>query len=408
MKRARRGTTDHAAGPAGRRRKVGRPKGKRRVSDSIDLRDKDLAPRRKVQSRYRDLIINLQLPHLREVSPDAQLLLMATNLGKEKATQMSAVCTAFDPIAMAKHLLSFMDLNRLEDEQNWGTARCYLNLDAWHTLARRAECCFKTAPTFHYMRGLFHAELPPPKQRRLWQTKASTKDAKKIMPTQLVKIKESNQETTEAEVERIWGYLKSYYQDGPKSPLSYYEFVTDPNSFSQTIETTFNTSFLIRDGFARIYLDDEMPCIAPVEEGEEKAEAGGSNSCNQCIITMSPKMWREIIHVLDIKDAMIKPPNTQSADGVLYRSSVASLPVALSRESVWEQSEEITEASSLKERQGETDGFSGGEGQSQLGKEAVESREQGLRKGGAVEKGGRQVDTSLSVLDSFGQKPLAV
>ncbi|XP_034449148.1 non-structural maintenance of chromosomes element 4 homolog A-like [Hippoglossus hippoglossus] len=340
MRRARGGTKDDAAGSAGCRRKVGRPKSNRGVSDSIDLRDNDLALRSKVQSRHRGLINNLQqnredllipsndkltetleqadklfegVPHLREVSLNAQLVLTATDLGKEKASQVSAVCTAFDPIAMAEHLLSFMDLNRLEDEQNWGTAQCYLTPEAWHTLGGRAECCFKTAPTFHYMRGSFHAKLPPPQQRRLWQTKASTKDAKKIMPTQLVKIKESNQETTETEVKRIWGYLKSYYRDNPKSPISYYEFVTDPNSFSQTIETTFYTSFLIRDGFARIYLDDEMPCIAPVEEGEGKAEAAGSSSCNQCIITMSPKMWRELIDVLDIKDAMIQPPNTQNA-----------------------------------------------------------------------------------------------
>ncbi|XP_062264137.1 EP300-interacting inhibitor of differentiation 3-like [Platichthys flesus] len=152
MKRARGGVMDHAASPAGCRRKVGRPKCKRGVSVSIDLQDKDLAPRIKVQSRFRDLINNLQpVPHLREVAPNAQLPLVATDLGKEKASQMSAGCTAFDPIAMAMHLFSFMDLHQLEDEENWGTAQCQLKPDAWHTLARRAECCFKTAPTFHYM-----------------------------------------------------------------------------------------------------------------------------------------------------------------------------------------------------------------------------------------------------------------
>lgn len=51
--------------------------------------------------------------------------------------------------------LSFMGLNRLEDgeeeEQNGVAADGYLPQDAWHGLARRAECCFRTAPTFHYM-----------------------------------------------------------------------------------------------------------------------------------------------------------------------------------------------------------------------------------------------------------------
>ncbi|XP_059215473.1 non-structural maintenance of chromosomes element 4 homolog A [Centropristis striata] len=307
-----------------------------------DLHDEDNDPglRREIRSKYRDLINSVQqnredmlspsnnrltevleeanklfkdVRQAREAALDAQLLVVATDLGKEKASQLFAEGTAFDPSAFAEHLLSFMGLNRLEDgeDEQQNGADGYLPQDAWHRVARRAECCFRTAPSFHYMMGSFHAEPPPPKQRIERQRKAPGKEAKRIMPTQLKKMEGSHQEATEKEVERILGYLKSYYQDDPTSPISYYEFVINPDSFSRTVENIFHTSFLVRDGLARMYLDDDkLPCIAPVEEGE--VEAGGTQSRKQCIVSISPKTWKELIDAFDIRDTMIHPPSTQN------------------------------------------------------------------------------------------------
>lgn len=300
--------------------------------------------RRELRSKYRDLINSVQqnredmlcpsnnkltevleeanklfkdVTQTREAALDAQLLVVATDLGKEKASQLFSEGNSFDPSVFAEHLLSFMGLNRLEDgeeeEQNGVAADGYLPQDAWHGLARRAECCFRTAPTFHYMMGSFYAEPPPPKQRVERQRKAPSKEAKRIMPTQLKKMDDSHQEATEREVERILGYLKSYYQDDPNSPISYFEFVIDPKSFSRTVENIFHMSFLIRDGFARMYLDsDKLPCIEPVEEGD--AENGETTARKQCIVSLSPKTWKELIEAYDITDTMIQPLNNSQAE----------------------------------------------------------------------------------------------
>ncbi|KAF6723732.1 Non-structural maintenance of chromosomes element 4-like protein A [Oryzias melastigma] len=304
--------------------------------------DNDLGRRREIRSKYRDLINTVQqnredmlspatdkltevleeanklfkdVRRAREAALDAQLLVVATDLGKEKASQLFSEGSAFDPTAFAEHLLSFMGLNRLEDgdddPQNGGGADGYLPRDAWHRLSRRAECCFRTAPSFHYMMGSFHAEPPAPKQKTERQRKAPSKEAKRIMPTQLKKMEESHQEATEKEVERILGYLKMYFEEDPTSPISYYEFVIDPNSFSRTVENIFHTSFLIRDGLARMYLDgDKLPCIAPVEEGD--IEAASSSSRKQCIISISLKTWKELIDTFEIKDSIIQPPESQN------------------------------------------------------------------------------------------------
>ncbi|KAK7901419.1 hypothetical protein WMY93_018188 [Mugilogobius chulae] len=284
--------------------------------------DNDPVNRREIRSKYRDLINSVQqnredmlspsnnmltevleeanklfkdVRQAREAALDAQLLVVATDLGKEKATQLFSEGASFDPTAFAEHLLSFMGLNRLENGEH----------------EEQNGVLLQDSPTFHYMMGSFHAEPPPPKQRIERQMRAQNKEAKRIMPTQLKRMEESQQEATEKEVERILGYLKSYHQDDPTIPISYYEFVIDPNSFSRTVENMFHTSFLIRDGLARMYLDDDkLPCIAPA--GEEGMEDGASTSRKQCVISISLKTWKELIEAFDIRDTMIQPLNSQT------------------------------------------------------------------------------------------------
>ncbi|KAM3860929.1 non-structural maintenance of chromosomes element 4 homolog A-like [Diretmus argenteus] len=274
--------------------------------------------------------------HTSEAVLDSQLVRSAADVILEKANKLCSEGSDFDTSVVIEHLLTAMGATRLEDGED-ETARV-LPPGARGRMAERVQGCFKTAPTFHYMLGSFHAEPPAPKtpvERK--EKKAPGKESERVMPTQVKKMEATHEEATEKEVERILGYLKAYSKDDP-TPISYYEFVIDPNSFSRTVENIFHTSFLIRDGVARMYLDDdELPCIAPVEEGAaggapveegaaggapveegaaggapvEEGAAGGSSSPKQAIVNMSIKMWKEFIDAYDIKEPMIAPANPE-------------------------------------------------------------------------------------------------
>jgi len=55
-----------------------------------------------------------------------------------------------------------------------------------------------------------------------------------------------SEEVTTREVENVLLILKKTSEDHGHCPICYFEFVTNPMSFAQTIENVFYTSFLIR------------------------------------------------------------------------------------------------------------------------------------------------------------------
>ncbi|XP_006025197.3 non-structural maintenance of chromosomes element 4 homolog A [Alligator sinensis] len=304
-----------------------------RVEDS----DGDDRKRRLIRHQYRELINTVQQNHedmlnsksnkltealeeanilfsgvsrAREAALDAQFLVLASNLGKEKANELHSDMTAFDSPAFAEDLLTFMGLNRIEDNDSddEGSAGGYLPNDAWHKLGAEAETYFRRAPSFHFMLGSFSADPPVPRQRIERQKRKPGIEERRAMPAQLKRMEESHQEATEKEVERILGLLQTHFNNDPEIPISFFDFVIDPDSFARTVENIFHVSFIIRDGFARIKLDqDKLPIIEPSNDNEGRENDQNAQVRNQAIISLSHQEWKDIVETFEITESMIDP-----------------------------------------------------------------------------------------------------
>ncbi|NWS72830.1 NSE4A protein, partial [Crotophaga sulcirostris] len=233
----------------------------------------------------------------REAVLDAQFLVLASNLGKEKASELHSEMTAFDSLAFAEDLLTFMEINRMEVEENGsdseGFSGGYLPSNAWQKLGVESEKYFRRAPTFHYMLGSFKSDPPEPRQTIVRQRKAAGGEAKRAMPAQLKKMEESHQEATEKEVERILGIVQTHFKNDPGTPISFFDLVVDPNSFARTVENIFHVSFIIRDGLARLKLDDDkLPIIEPSKDGEGKKNDYSAGARNQVVISLNQQEWK--------------------------------------------------------------------------------------------------------------------
>ncbi|XP_068955231.1 non-structural maintenance of chromosomes element 4 homolog A isoform X3 [Petaurus breviceps papuanus] len=204
----------------------------------------------------------------REAALDAQFLVLASDLGKERANQLHSDMTLFDPGSYSEDLLKYMGLNRLEVQESDGEEEPlntgFLPEDSWLRVGIISVKYLKFAPTFHFLFGSFKTDPPVPKQR---QKKKDKKEEERAMPAELKKMEESQQEATEKEVERILGLLQTYFREEPETPISFFDFVIDPDSFARTVENIFHVSFIVRDGFARIRLDqDKLPIIGVSNE----------------------------------------------------------------------------------------------------------------------------------------------
>uniref|UniRef100_A0A7N4PUW7 Non-structural maintenance of chromosomes element 4 n=1 Tax=Sarcophilus harrisii TaxID=9305 RepID=A0A7N4PUW7_SARHA len=249
----------------------------------------------------------------REAALDAQFLVLASDLGKEKANQLHSDMTLFDPTSYAEDLLKYMGLNRLEvqesDSEEEPLHIGFLPEDSWLRVGIISVKFLKWAPTFHFLFGSFKTDPPVPKQRNERQRKKDKIEEERAMPDELKKMEESQQEATEKEVERILGLLQTYFREEPETPISFFDFVIDPNSFARTVENIFHVSFIIRDGFARIRLDqDKLPIIEPITQGNEESEQQNTQIRHQDVISLSYQDWKDLVRTFEISQPMISPP----------------------------------------------------------------------------------------------------
>ncbi|EGW11697.1 Non-SMC element 4-like A [Cricetulus griseus] len=140
----------------------------------------------------------------------------------------------------------------------------------------------------------------------------SSFDMLRYVETLLKCMEESHQEATEKEVERILGLLQTYFREDPDTPMSFFDFVVDPHSFPRTVENIFHVSFIIRDGFARIRLDqDRLPVIEPVINEESDGIEQNTQIRSQGIIALSYRDWEEIVKTFEISEPVISMSQSQ-------------------------------------------------------------------------------------------------
>lgn len=122
----------------------------------------------------------------------------------------------------------------------------------------------------------------------------------KTQPQHLTHFEGDKKEATPEEIERVLGVIQVMYKDDPV-PIDYFELVVNPMSFGHTIENMFHLAFLVKDGFVRIFLNEnQIPVVEPVDQNSE-SHHHGEKKCNQVMVSLSMDEWRDIINIYQLE-----------------------------------------------------------------------------------------------------------
>ncbi|XP_061194437.1 EP300-interacting inhibitor of differentiation 3-like [Saccostrea echinata] len=249
-----------------------------------------------------DLNKNVRMP--REGALDSATILMISNYARMKVDNLKTDFLKFEPIEYAEKLISF--INQGQPRQTHDVA---ISERGWVNLGAASQKFFLKSPAFHFMAGSFERGEPVKKVRRATDARKSDKENlsdKATVPKQMKSFDDTEKsEATTAEVEKLYGLLQHLYKETDCNPICYFEFVLHPQSFSQTVENIFYTSFLVRDGLAQIILDDEkLPLIEPIQNPEQE-KVRKRMPHKQAVVSISPQEWKELIEVYNIHDPLI-------------------------------------------------------------------------------------------------------
>ncbi|XP_046639915.1 EP300-interacting inhibitor of differentiation 3-like [Daphnia pulicaria] len=165
---------------------------------------------------------------------------------------------------------------------------------------------------------VLHKHEAVPKERRQRQPRNPQEKvvAQLLQPKKLDDIAEEDQNTAVAKhVEYIMKCLAKEYKANNEKPISFYHFVIDPTSFSNSVENIFYISFLIKDGHVSINEDGEngLPSLRVVPKKTSSSQAQEAVSKKQLVLSLDQRRWQAISQGLGLKSAAIDPKSKKSS-----------------------------------------------------------------------------------------------
>ncbi|CAI6337272.1 unnamed protein product [Periconia digitata] len=103
-------------------------------------------------------------------------------------------------------------------------------------------------------------------------------------------------------------------EDGEPA-VSLFDFAVNPKSFGQTVENLFYVSFLIREGNAKVVVDEDgLPLLAPEKARNINEQRQGNVEKHQAIFSIDYPTWKNLVKAYDITEPLIPHRQQEEAN----------------------------------------------------------------------------------------------
>ncbi|KAJ7647211.1 Nse4 C-terminal-domain-containing protein [Roridomyces roridus] len=250
------------------------------------------------------LFVNVKGPQ--EATLDSALLVIASNIGAQKARAMKSGSGSFDVDDFVSKLLSFMGGTKSldVDDSDGEDAESSTGSLEWDRIGRKALAKSRRVPALGFMLGPLSIE-----QKKRTATKRAKFEKDKADERKPQELKEEDIARSENETTKNVATLENLLRE-EEGAINLFKFVINPTNFAQSVENIFYLSFLIRDGKVALESQDDGQVMIFICEQPDDNDYDEGLKKRQMVLEFDEATWERAIDVFEITEAKIptRPP----------------------------------------------------------------------------------------------------
>jgi len=233
-----------------------------------------------------------------EAIEDAKMFARLCKMIRDASENTSADESRFSATSFAVNIGKILGAASPNDETLRVSRGNLLNLGG------KIKSNFDRVSTLKFVLGGLNTEQGEKKEQRRKAIPMAARTKPKLSAatkTAIVEKSQTNEAKTDRYVKMTKRCLEDNYRANNNSPVCYFSFVIDPDSFGKTVENMFHISFLVKQRTALLAIGKNgMPTLEPLTLGNDDRYEEDDAQTDQAVISICEHDWMQLKSNLNI------------------------------------------------------------------------------------------------------------